>query len=71
MDGNGQHRDWSIKKSEKLYQIKGWGEPYFRINEQGQVAVCPDPTRRPQRPAIRPRIVAPGHGGRDSGAPGW
>ncbi len=44
MDGNGQHRDWSIKKSEKLYQIKGWGEPYFRINERGHVAVCPDPT---------------------------
>lgn len=44
MDGNGQPRDWSIKKSTKLYQIKGWGEPYFRINERGHVEVRPDPT---------------------------
>jgi len=44
MDGNGQPRDWSVKKSNKLYQIKGWGEPYFRINEHGHVEVRPDPT---------------------------
>ncbi|MEM7137616.1 MAG: biosynthetic arginine decarboxylase [Myxococcota bacterium] len=44
MDGNGQPRDWSVKKSTKLYQIKGWGEPYFRINERGHVEVRPDPT---------------------------
>jgi arginine decarboxylase len=44
MDGNGEPRDWSIKKSSKLYQIKGWGEPYFRINEHGHVEVRPDPT---------------------------
>lgn len=44
MDGNGQPPDWSIKSSEKLYQIKGWGEPYFRINDRGRVAVRPDPT---------------------------
>ena len=44
MDGNGQPRDWSVKKSAKLYQIKGWGEPYFRISEDGHVEVRPDPT---------------------------
>ena len=44
MDGNGEPRDWSVKKSSKLYQIKGWGEPYFRINEHGHVEVRPDPT---------------------------
>ncbi|MGB9339940.1 MAG: biosynthetic arginine decarboxylase, partial [Polyangiales bacterium] len=44
MDGNGEPRDWSVKKSNKLYQIKGWGEPYFRINERGHVEVRPDPT---------------------------
>ena len=44
MDGNGQPREWSVKKSIKLYQIKGWGEPYFRINEGGRVEVRPDPT---------------------------
>ena len=45
MDGNGEPRDWSVKKSSKLYQIKGWGEPYFRINEHGHVEVRPDPTQ--------------------------
>jgi arginine decarboxylase len=34
-----------VKKSAKLYQIKGWGEPYFRINEHGHVEVRPDPTQ--------------------------
>ena len=44
MDGNAQPREWSIKKSAKLYQIRGWGEPYFRINDRGHVEVRPDPT---------------------------
>ena len=44
MDGNGEPRVWSVKKSSKLYQIKGWGDPYFRINEHGHVEVRPDPT---------------------------
>lgn len=44
MDGNGQSRKWSVKRSAKLYQIAGWGEPYFKINEQGHVEVRPDPT---------------------------
>ena len=44
MDGNGQPPDWSTTKSAKLYQIKGWGEPYFRINESGHVEVRPDPS---------------------------
>jgi len=45
MDGNGEPRTWSVKKSAKLYQIKGWGEPYFRINDRGHVEVRPDPNR--------------------------
>ncbi len=32
---------WTIEDSEKLYRIKGWGEPYFSINAAGHVAVCP------------------------------
>jgi arginine decarboxylase len=44
MDGNAQPREWSIKRSAKLYQIRGWGEPYFRVNERGHVEVHPDPT---------------------------
>jgi len=45
MDGNGQPSNWSVKKSQKLYQIKGWGEPYFKINSHGNVEVRPDPTQ--------------------------
>ena len=45
MDGNGQPGGWSVKRSAKVYQIKGWGEPYFRINACGHVEVRPDPTQ--------------------------
>ncbi|MCC6873568.1 MAG: biosynthetic arginine decarboxylase [Sandaracinaceae bacterium] len=36
---------WSIQRSAELYQIRGWGHPYFRINAAGHVEVHPDPTR--------------------------
>jgi arginine decarboxylase len=36
---------WSVEKSAELYQIRGWGEPYFRVGATGCVEVCPDPTR--------------------------
>jgi arginine decarboxylase len=45
MDGNGRASTWSVKKSQKLYQIRGWGEPYFKINSRGNVEVHPDPTQ--------------------------
>ncbi|MEM1415151.1 MAG: biosynthetic arginine decarboxylase [Myxococcota bacterium] len=34
---------WSVAKSAQLYQIAGWGRPYFQINEAGHVEVRPDP----------------------------
>ena len=36
---------WTIQKSAELYQIRGWGEPYFGISEKGTVEVSPDPER--------------------------
>lgn len=36
---------WSLEKSEEMYQIRGWGEPYFRINDKGHIEVRPDPTQ--------------------------
>lgn len=36
---------WSIQKSAELYQIRGWGEPYFGVNAEGHVEVRPDPTQ--------------------------
>lgn len=32
---------WTIEDSEKLYRIRGWGEPYFSINAAGHVTVSP------------------------------
>jgi arginine decarboxylase len=44
MDDEHEER-WSVSKSADLYQIRGWGNPYFTINELGRVQVIPDPTR--------------------------
>eukprot|EP00455_Lapot_gusevi_P039084 TRINITY_DN437_c0_g1_i1.p1 TRINITY_DN437_c0_g1~~TRINITY_DN437_c0_g1_i1.p1 ORF type:complete len:673 (-),score=226.38 TRINITY_DN437_c0_g1_i1:272-2290(-) len=38
---------WSIKKSEELYNLEGWGFPYFRVNDRGHIEV--DPTGGVQR----------------------
>lgn len=32
---------WAIEESEELYRIKGWGEPYFSINDKGNITVSP------------------------------
>ncbi|AOY84462.2 biosynthetic arginine decarboxylase [Moorena producens JHB] len=34
-------KSWTIEKSEELYQIQGWGEPYFAINTAGHIMVSP------------------------------
>ena len=34
-------RKWRIEDSEELYNIKGWGAPYFGINDKGHVVVTP------------------------------
>jgi len=44
MDDEHEER-WSVTKSAELYQIRGWGNPYFTINDLGRVQVVPDPTR--------------------------
>ena len=33
---------WTVKDSEKLYNMSGWGLGYFRINPEGHVTVHPD-----------------------------
>ncbi len=33
---------WTIKDTEKLYNMKGWGLGYFRVNDDGHVTVHPD-----------------------------
>ena len=44
MDDEHEER-WTVSKSADLYQIRGWGNPYFTINEAGRVQVVPDPER--------------------------
>lgn len=38
---NSKSGNWTIEKSENLYRIAGWGEPYFSINAAGHVTVSP------------------------------
>jgi arginine decarboxylase len=33
---------WSVKDSEKLYNMQGWGLGFFRVNAEGRVTVHPD-----------------------------
>jgi len=34
---------WTIAKSARLYGLEHWGAGYFRINDEGHVAVTPEP----------------------------
>lgn len=38
-----QSDGWSVERSRELYQIHGWGQPYFSVNANGHVEVRPDP----------------------------
>ncbi len=38
-------KSWTVQKSTELYQVHGWGLPYFRVNPAGRVEVLPDPER--------------------------
>jgi len=35
---------WSIAQSDELYRVQRWGQPYFRIGQEGHLHVQPDPT---------------------------
>lgn len=37
----GIEQTWTVADSEALYQIRGWGEPYFSINDLGHIQVSP------------------------------
>jgi arginine decarboxylase len=42
---NDEAPGWSVARSAELYQVRGWGEPYFSISERGNVEVTPDPEK--------------------------
>ena len=37
---------WTIKDAEKLYNMSGWGQGYFRISPEGHVTVHPDANKK-------------------------
>ena len=45
MDDEHEVESWTIQRSADLYQVRGWGHPYFTINQAGHVEVVPDPER--------------------------
>jgi arginine decarboxylase len=36
---------WTTTRSAELYQIRGWGEPYFSVSERGTIQVTSDPAQ--------------------------
>lgn len=34
-------KKWTIEDSKELYNINGWGKPYFGVNEDGNIVVTP------------------------------
>ena len=36
-----QQNSWTTAQSAKLYNIQGWGDPYFSIDEAGNIVVTP------------------------------
>lgn len=39
----GNNGAWTSAKSALLYQVQGWGAPYFTVNEAGEIEVRPNP----------------------------
>lgn len=40
-----EEREWTPADGATLYQIAGWGSPYFSVADNGHVVVTPDPLR--------------------------
>ncbi|MFN3202211.1 MAG: biosynthetic arginine decarboxylase [Bradymonadia bacterium] len=43
MNDQSRKARWGVEQSAELYNIGGWGDPYFTINTRGHVQVTPDP----------------------------
>jgi arginine decarboxylase len=39
------HEKWTVEQARELYGIENWGSGYFKIDQKGEVCVCPDSTR--------------------------
>ncbi|GJM21486.1 MAG: biosynthetic arginine decarboxylase [Planctomycetota bacterium] len=43
---------WSADRSAELYNLAGWGSPYFRIDERGSVVARPGGSEEPDAPEV-------------------
>ncbi len=43
--GEEEEREWTPADGAALYQVAGWGSPYFSVADNGHVVVTPDPLR--------------------------
>lgn len=46
-DRNKPNANWTLEQSSQVYGINNWGNGYFRINENGNVAITPKGTKGP------------------------
>ncbi len=45
--------NWDIQKSSSLYGVNEWGGGYFKINDKGNLAVCPETSKKnPNAPSV-------------------
>ncbi len=35
--------EWSVEDAERIYGVSSWGGGYFKIGENGNIQVSPDP----------------------------
>ncbi|WP_162139127.1 hypothetical protein [Synechococcus sp. PCC 7336] len=50
--------NWTVRDSSRLYNIDGWGSPYFGINASGRVEVRLGGDRRIELPAALSRSLS-------------
>lgn len=48
---------WSVEDSSALYNVEGWGKPYFHVNTAGRLCVCPHGNGNPPPPPPFSRVI--------------
>jgi arginine decarboxylase len=56
-NGDAPPRPWTIEDSARLYGIRNWGQGYFSINDEGHVAVHPNPSAEPRQSIDLKKLV--------------
>jgi arginine decarboxylase len=56
-NGDAPPRPWTVEDSARLYGIRNWGQGYFSINDEGHVAVHPNPSAEPRQSIDLKKLV--------------